>query len=147
MITLEHVAITTTPDKFAETVKFYREVFGLKAVRETPEFVFLSDGQGGRIEVQAYGEPALPHPSHLAFGVPLEQFDALVASEGEPDRERRSSVLLQRPSRQSCAGCSTKEPPAAVSCGPSPFQTLRLPLRMPRPKSCARSPAWECASN
>ena len=80
MITLEHVAITTTPDKFAETVKFYREVFDLKVVRETPEFVFLSDGQGGRIEVQAYGEPALPDPSHLAFGVPLEQFDALVAS-------------------------------------------------------------------
>ena len=80
MITLEHVAITTTPDKFAATVKFYRDVFGLRTVRETPEFVFLSDGQGGRIEVQAYGEPALPHPSHLAFGVPLEQFDALVAS-------------------------------------------------------------------
>ncbi len=78
MFTLEHVAITTTGEKFAETIAFYRNVFGLKLVRETPDFVFLSDGQGGRIEVQAYGEPALPHPSHLAFGVPLDQFDALV---------------------------------------------------------------------
>jgi catechol 2,3-dioxygenase-like lactoylglutathione lyase family enzyme len=63
----------------------------LKAVRETPDYVFLSDGQGGRIEVQAYGEPALAHPSHLAFGVPLQQFDAIV------DNLRARGVRVDEP--------------------------------------------------
>ena len=78
MITLEHVGITTAREQFAATIEFYRDVFALQTVREAPDYVFLSDGHGGRIEVQAYGGPALPHPGHLAFGVPPAQFDAIL---------------------------------------------------------------------
>ena len=79
MINLEHVAITSTKETFAKTLEFYRQVFGMKVIREGKDLVFISDGQGGRIELLAYGEPVLPNPNHLAFGVPLAEFDALVA--------------------------------------------------------------------
>lgn len=92
MITLEHVGITTTKEKFQETVAFYQTVFGLKQVREGQDIVFLSDGQGGRVEVQAYGEPVLPHPSHLAFNVPLDEFDQMVS------KLRASGVKVDEPS-------------------------------------------------
>ncbi len=85
MITLEHVGITTTAEKFAETVAFYKKVLHLTAVREGKDregraIVFLSDGRGGRVEIMAYGEPTLPNPNHLAFGVPLDQFDQVVST-------------------------------------------------------------------
>ncbi|MBI3734646.1 MAG: VOC family protein [Chloroflexi bacterium] len=79
-ITLEHVGITTTKEKFSATVAFYGQIFGLKPVREGKDLVFLSDGQGGRIEIMAYGDPALPSPNHLAFGVPPDQFGQTVAA-------------------------------------------------------------------
>ena len=78
MITLEHVAITSTKDTFAPTLAFYQNVFGMKVIREGKDLVFISDGQGGRIELLMSGEPALPPPSHLAFVVPLTEFDAMV---------------------------------------------------------------------
>jgi predicted enzyme related to lactoylglutathione lyase len=80
MIILEHVGITTTKEKFAETVAFYKSVFGMSQIREGKDLVFLSDGQGGRVEIMAYGEPMLPNPNHLAFGVPLDQFDQVVST-------------------------------------------------------------------
>lgn len=78
MITLEHVAITSTADTFAPTLAFYQNVFGMKTIREGKDIVFISDGQGGRIELLMYGEPMLPNPNHLAFNVPLNDFDAMV---------------------------------------------------------------------
>lgn len=78
MITLEHVAITSTKETFAPTLAFYQNLFGLKVIREGKDLVFLSDGRGGRVELLMYGEPALPGPSHVAFAVPLGEFDAMV---------------------------------------------------------------------
>jgi predicted enzyme related to lactoylglutathione lyase len=57
---------------------FYQNVFGMKIIREGKDLVFISDGQGGRIELLMSGEPALPAPSHLAFVVSLGEFDAMV---------------------------------------------------------------------
>jgi glyoxylase I family protein len=78
MITLEHVAITSMQQNFAQTLAFYQNIFGWKVIREGKDLVFISDGQGGRIELLMYGEPVLPHPNHLAFNLPLDQFDAMV---------------------------------------------------------------------
>ena len=83
MATLEHVAISTTPEAFAATVQFYQTVFGMHIVREAVDargrnLAFVGDGQGGRIEIMAYGLPALPAPNHLAFGVSHEDFDATI---------------------------------------------------------------------
>lgn len=81
MAYLEHVAISTTPETFAATVKFYTTAFGMKIIREVVDaqgrnIAFVGDGQGGRIEIMAYGLPALPAPNHLAFGVSHADFDA-----------------------------------------------------------------------
>ena len=78
MAILEHVAITSTQETFAKTQAFYEQVFGMKQIRQGKDLVFLSDGQGGRIELLMYGEPVLPNPNHLAFLVSLEEFDAMV---------------------------------------------------------------------
>jgi catechol 2,3-dioxygenase-like lactoylglutathione lyase family enzyme len=78
MITLEHVAITSTKDTFAPTLAFYQNVLGMKVIREGKDLVFISDGQGGRIELLMYGEPMLPTPNHLAFVVPFAEFDPMV---------------------------------------------------------------------
>lgn len=92
MITLEHVAITTTRENFAQTKTFYENVFGMTQVREGKDIAFITDGQGGRIELQSYGQPPLAHPNHLAFGVPLESFDATV------DKLRAAGVPVDEPS-------------------------------------------------
>ncbi len=91
MITLEHIAITSTHETFAQTLAFYQTVFGMKTIREGKDLVFISDGQGGRIELLMYGEPVLPNPNHLAFNVPLDQFDAMVA------RLRASGAKVDEP--------------------------------------------------
>jgi predicted enzyme related to lactoylglutathione lyase len=83
MAYLEHVAISTTPETFAATVKFYTTAFGLKVIREVVDaqgrnIAFVSDGQGGRIEIMAYGLPPVPAPNHLAFGVSHADFDAAI---------------------------------------------------------------------
>ena len=78
MATLEHVAITSTAETFPKIIAFYEKVFGMKEIRKGNNLVFVSDGQGGRIEILMSGLPALPAPSHLAFVVPFNEFDAMV---------------------------------------------------------------------
>jgi predicted enzyme related to lactoylglutathione lyase len=78
MITLEHVAITSNEATFSDTLAFYQQAFGWQVLREGKNLVFIGDGQGGRIELLMLGDPVLPHPNHLAFNVPLDQFDAMV---------------------------------------------------------------------
>ncbi|MBI5876669.1 MAG: VOC family protein [Chloroflexi bacterium] len=96
MATIEHMAISTTPETFAATVKFYTTVFGMKVIREVVDakgrnIAFVSDGQGGRIEIMAYGLPAVPAPNHLAFGVSHADFDATV------ERLKASGVNVEPP--------------------------------------------------
>ncbi len=91
MATLEHVAITSTQETFAQTIAFYENVFGMKQIRQGKDLVFISDGQGGRIELLMYGQPVLPNPNHLAFNVPLNEFDAMVA------RLRASGARVDEP--------------------------------------------------
>jgi len=93
---IEHVAITTTPETFKATVQFYVNVFGMKIIREFVDargrdIAFVSDGQGGRIEIMAYGLPTVPAPNHLAFGVSHAEFDALV------ERLKASGVNVDPP--------------------------------------------------
>jgi len=77
---LEHVGVGATQDKFDDTVRFYERVFGWHRVREVPgRFTFIGDGEGGRLELLPNDAPPLPAPHHLAFGVPLADFDATVA--------------------------------------------------------------------
>ncbi|HCG29926.1 MAG TPA: hypothetical protein DEU95_09355 [Chloroflexi bacterium] len=77
---LEHVAIPAHGALFEETVNFYHEMFGMQMIRDVrgngQHFAFLSDGQGGVIEVLDVPGPPLPAPSHLAFMVPLSEFEA-----------------------------------------------------------------------
>lgn len=77
---LEHVAIPARGPLFAETLTFYQEVLGMRLVREVSgdrqHFAFLSDGSGGVIEVLDVDGPPLTAPSHLAFMVPIAEFEA-----------------------------------------------------------------------
>ena len=77
MITLEHVAISSNAATFSDTLAFYQQAFGWHVLREGKDLVFIGDGEGGRIELLMYGDPVLPTPNHLAFNVPLDQFDAM----------------------------------------------------------------------
>lgn len=77
---LEHTAIPAEGALFDETVTFYKEMFGMEVIREVcgdrQHFAFLSDGKGGMIELlDVPGEP-LTAPSHLAFMVPMTDFEA-----------------------------------------------------------------------
>jgi len=75
---LEHVGIVVPPAKREATVAFYESVFGWQVVREMPNVAFVSDGSGGRIEFLFYDNETLNPPNHLAFSVPLAEFDALI---------------------------------------------------------------------
>lgn len=79
-VRLEHVGIPATPENFDEVVSFYCDNLGWGVVRELegpPRISFISDGSGGRLEIYvAEGDP-MTHPSHLAFAVPVAEFDAL----------------------------------------------------------------------
>jgi predicted enzyme related to lactoylglutathione lyase len=76
---LEHVGVGAARAKFDDTVAFYERVFGWHRVREVPgHFTFIGDGEGGRLELLPNDAPPLPSPHHLAFGVPLADFDATV---------------------------------------------------------------------
>lgn len=84
---LEHVAIPAHGPLFAETLAFYQEMFGMEVIREVTgdrqHFAFLSDGQGGVIELLDVEGPTMPAPSHLAFMVPIAEFDATRTSLAE----------------------------------------------------------------
>lgn len=77
---LEHVAIPAQGALFEETISFYKQMFGMEIIREVSgdrqHFAFLSDGNGGVIEVLDVSGPPLPAPSHLAFMVPKAEFEA-----------------------------------------------------------------------
>lgn len=77
---LEHVAIPAQGALFDETLTFYQQMFGMEVIREVSgdrqHFAFLSDGSGGVIEVLDVEGPPLPAPSHLAFMVPIAEFEA-----------------------------------------------------------------------
>jgi len=76
---LEHVAIPAQGALFEPTIAFYQQMFGMELVREVSganqHFAFLADGKGGMIEVLDVAGPPLPGPSHLAFMVPLAEFE------------------------------------------------------------------------
>jgi catechol 2,3-dioxygenase-like lactoylglutathione lyase family enzyme len=75
---IEHIGIPAEGALFDQTVTFYEMIFGLKRIREVngkQHVTFLSDGQGGVIEVlDVEGQPSGP-PGHLAFSVTLAEFE------------------------------------------------------------------------
>lgn len=76
-IRLEHVGIPASEDDFDEVVDFYSSVFGWQVMREMdgpPRINFITDGDGGILEVYTSDGPALTHPAHLAFAVPVSEF-------------------------------------------------------------------------
>jgi catechol 2,3-dioxygenase-like lactoylglutathione lyase family enzyme len=89
---LEHVGLGTRRDAYEATVRFYEQVFGWHRLRELPgELTFLGDGEGGRMEVFPTDSPALANPHHLAFGVDLDEFDAV------RDALRQAGATLDEP--------------------------------------------------
>ncbi|CAN5694064.1 hypothetical protein BH23CHL2_BH23CHL2_01740 [soil metagenome] len=79
-VQLEHVGIPATTENFDDVVGFYCEHFGWSTIRDLsgpPRISFISDGSGGRLEVYVADGPPLTHPSHLAFAVPVTEFDEL----------------------------------------------------------------------
>ena len=76
---LEHVGVVTPPAQREATMNFYESVFGWRTLREMPGVAFIGDGSGGRIELLFRDDPPMAPPNHLAFVVPLAEFDALMA--------------------------------------------------------------------
>lgn len=75
---LEHVSISARGDAYEQTVNFYERVFGWTRVRNQTEpnrLCFISDGHGGYIEIQDADGATLQNASHLAFAVPLPEFE------------------------------------------------------------------------
>lgn len=80
VIRLEHVGIPTSEELFEDVRDFYLNNFGWSVIREIdgpPRIAFVSDGQGGRLEVYTAEGAPLDHPAHLAFAVPDAEFDDL----------------------------------------------------------------------
>jgi catechol 2,3-dioxygenase-like lactoylglutathione lyase family enzyme len=81
-VKLEHIGIPATVENFDEVVGFYCDNFGWSVIRELggpPRINFISDGSGGRLEVYVAEGPPMSHPSHLAFAVPIAEYDELRA--------------------------------------------------------------------
>jgi catechol 2,3-dioxygenase-like lactoylglutathione lyase family enzyme len=79
-VRLEHIGIPATSDNFDDVVGFYCDNLGWSVVRELegpPRISFISDGSGGRLEVYVAEGAPMAHPSHLAFAVPVAEFDGL----------------------------------------------------------------------
>jgi predicted enzyme related to lactoylglutathione lyase len=78
-IRMEHVGIPAQGELFDQTVQFYVQIFGWKLIREmggNNRLAFVSDGQGGVLEILDVDGPSIPNPAHLAFMVPLDEFEA-----------------------------------------------------------------------
>jgi predicted enzyme related to lactoylglutathione lyase len=100
---IEHVGIPAEGALFDQTVTFYETIFGLKRIREVngkQHVTFLSDGQGGVIEVlDVEGQPSGP-PGHFAFAFALSAFEAIhtrLAEQGvafDPVHETDTGDLL-----------------------------------------------------
>ena len=79
-VRLEHVGIPATVANFDDVVRFYCDNFGWSVIRELegpPRISFISDGSGGRLEIYVADGSPMVHPSHLAFAVPMDEFDDL----------------------------------------------------------------------
>lgn len=76
-VRLEHVAIKATEANLDDIVSFYVDNFDWSVLRRLPGICFISDGHGGRIEVYVAEGAAMTHPVHLAFAVPIAEYDAL----------------------------------------------------------------------
>lgn len=79
-IRLEHIGIPTSEELFEDVKNFYLNNFGWNVIREIdgpPRIAFVSDGEGGRIEVYTADGAPLADPAHLAFAVPNDEYDAL----------------------------------------------------------------------
>lgn len=79
-IRLEHVGIVVPPAAKEATVAFYERIFGWHLLREMPGVAFMGDGSGGRLELLYQDTAPMNAPNHLAFVVPLEEFDAIAAT-------------------------------------------------------------------
>lgn len=78
-IELEHIGIPAKGEAFEQVIEFYTGLFGMKLLKQTTtgmRLAFLSDGKGGRLEILDVDGDAIAGPSHLAFMVPLADFDA-----------------------------------------------------------------------
>ena len=78
-IKLEHVGILAPGELYETTVAFYVNIFGWKRIREsdTPvRLAFLWDGAGGVFEVIDTAGPRIENPTHLAFALPVAEFEA-----------------------------------------------------------------------
>jgi len=81
---LEHVGLGTSAETYEQTVSFYESVFGWHRVRELAgELTFLGDGHGGRFEIFPSSSDVRSNPTHLAFVVPKEDFDAVLQRAAE----------------------------------------------------------------
>jgi len=77
---LEHVGIAVSPDHFQATVAFYEQVLGWNPIRTNPGGeIFLSDGDGGRVELFSRDVEPLSAPHHVAFVVAKEEMESVVA--------------------------------------------------------------------
>jgi predicted enzyme related to lactoylglutathione lyase len=77
-VRLEHVGIPAKGEQFEATVQFYEQIFGWKVIRRvsgSQHLAFISDGQGGVLEILDVDGPGIPNPAHLAFMVPIAEFD------------------------------------------------------------------------
>lgn len=78
---LEHIGIGAPRAKYEETIQFYEQVFGWHLIKKYEDiFVFLGDGEGGRIEIIVSEDPAMVLPAHIALAVELANYDATVAA-------------------------------------------------------------------
>lgn len=81
VIRLEHVALPTTTDNFTETVSFYHDHFGWKTIREigsgSTAIAFVADDAGSVLEIYVAEGPPMTHPAHIAFAVPIGEYEAL----------------------------------------------------------------------
>jgi catechol 2,3-dioxygenase-like lactoylglutathione lyase family enzyme len=81
VVRLEHVALPVTESNFADTVRFYQENFGWHTIREigsgASSIAFISDDAGNALEIYVAPGPPMTHPAHIAFAVPIAEYEAL----------------------------------------------------------------------
>lgn len=82
-VRLEHVALPTSEETFDATVRFYHEQFGWKTIREigsgSSAIAFVSDDAGSILEIYVADGPPMTHPAHIAFAVPIAEYEGLKA--------------------------------------------------------------------
>lgn len=83
VIRLEHVALPTSEQTFDATVGFYRDQFGWSTIREIGSgdkaIAFMGDDAGSILEIYVAEGPPMTNPAHIAFAVPVDEYDAFKA--------------------------------------------------------------------